>query len=237
MQVVILAAGKGTRMGTLTQTTPKPLLPVGGLTLLEQKFHILPPEVKEVIIAIGYKGNEIRKYLGAEHLGYPIRYIEDNEMTGTGGTTWKAKEHIEGDFLVLMSDDFYHADDIASLAKHRWAMLGQFADTETPGDYIKADEAGNFLQLVGYPEYTKHHEPGSLPINTAAYKLHADIFEHPLVEYKPGEYGLPQTIDRAVKTASLPVKVLSTKHWYQVNTPEQYEEAKTIAHRYFKSDR
>ena len=64
MQVVILAAGRGTRMGDLTSDTPKPLLKVKDKTLLEYKLDVLPDSISEVIFVIGYKQEQIRAITG-----------------------------------------------------------------------------------------------------------------------------------------------------------------------------
>lgn len=63
MKVVILAGGYGTRLGTLTQTIPKPLVRIGGIPIIE---HIITSfrryGFNDFIIPLGYKGNEIKRY-------------------------------------------------------------------------------------------------------------------------------------------------------------------------------
>ena len=54
MKAIILAAGRGTRMGNLTEEIPKPMLLYKGKNLIEYKIDILPEEINEVLIVVGY---------------------------------------------------------------------------------------------------------------------------------------------------------------------------------------
>src|ERR1700689_506521 len=107
MQTVILAAGRGTRMGALTESTPKPLLEVAGKTLLEHKLDMLPYDVDEVIIIVGYLGGEIQKRFGGTYKDKHIFYVEQEKLDGTAGALWQARSVLEGQFLVMMGDDLY----------------------------------------------------------------------------------------------------------------------------------
>jgi len=69
MQCVILAAGKGTRLRPLTENCPKPLVEVGGKTLLDHIVGALPSSVDELIIVTGYLGEMIEAYCGTEFHG------------------------------------------------------------------------------------------------------------------------------------------------------------------------
>ena len=80
MQLVILAAGRGKRMKTLTENMPKPMLTVLGNDLLEHKISILPKEIDEVIIVIGYLGEKIKKHFGTNFKGKKISYVEQKEL-------------------------------------------------------------------------------------------------------------------------------------------------------------
>jgi len=60
MQAIILAAGRGTRMGELTNDLPKPLLKISGRPILEYTLANLPREIDEVILVIGYHGHKIK---------------------------------------------------------------------------------------------------------------------------------------------------------------------------------
>ena len=102
MQAVILAAGRGTRMGGLTDTVPKPLLLVAGKSLLAHKLDALPSEVHEVIFVIGYQGQMIREEFGSEYGGRRVQYVEQEELNGTMGAVSLAKPLITGRFIVIL---------------------------------------------------------------------------------------------------------------------------------------
>ena len=101
MQAVILASGRGTRMGVLTEHTPKPMLRVSGRTLIDHKLDELPEVITEVIIVIGYHGDQIRAQYGDVYKGMRITYVEQPGLDGTGKATWFAQPHITDRFIVL----------------------------------------------------------------------------------------------------------------------------------------
>src|SRR3989344_511325 len=123
MQAVILAAGKGTRMGDLTKNTPKPLLKIGNKTILEQTLESLPEEIEEVILVIGYLGEQIKNLIGGSFAGKKVTYVEQKELKGTADAIFECKDLLRGRFLVLMGDDLYNKRDLENLIKSPLAIL------------------------------------------------------------------------------------------------------------------
>jgi 8-oxo-dGTP diphosphatase len=81
---VVLAGGRGTRLIPLTDTTPKPLLKVGDLTLLEWNMKGVASFVDKFIIVISYLGQNIIDHIGDSYLGKPVEYVwQDNPKGGT----------------------------------------------------------------------------------------------------------------------------------------------------------
>ena len=95
MKLVILAAGKGSRMGTLGEATPKPILKYKGKNLIQHKLEQLPENIDEIIIVIGHLGEQIVETIGSEYNGIPVTYVWQKELLGTGHSLWTAKEYLK----------------------------------------------------------------------------------------------------------------------------------------------
>jgi UDP-N-acetylglucosamine diphosphorylase / glucose-1-phosphate thymidylyltransferase / UDP-N-acetylgalactosamine diphosphorylase / glucosamine-1-phosphate N-acetyltransferase / galactosamine-1-phosphate N-acetyltransferase len=213
MQAVILAAGKGLRLRPYTDTQPKPLVDIAGQPLLHYALNALPDSISEVIIVVGYLGEQILAALGNEWEGRPIRYVEQPELKGTGDALFCAKDLLEDKFLVINGDDLYSKADLTELTKHSYSILAwqaeepyQFGLGETPDGH-----------LAGF-------DPTSALTNCGAYFLNQDFFadEMTAVETHAGtEYSLPHTLVALAKKH--PVAIVKAHEWFQVGTPEQLE--------------
>lgn len=217
MKIVILAAGKGTRMGELTKNTPKPLLEYKSKSLLEQKFEKLPENTNEIILVIGYLGDQIKEKFGNSWNNIPIKYVKQTEMLGTAHALWQCRDLLDEPFMVLMSDDLYSESDLDKMAKlpeGSWAVLAYPDEPGVKAGKIVKDDAGNLKEI--YEDFE-----GTSPYNliyTGVCLLTPEIFETEMVQLKNGEYGLPQTITKFVGDKE--IKVFETNDWIRITAPE-----------------
>ncbi len=108
MIAMILAAGLGQRMMPLTKNTPKPLIEVKGIKLIEHSINALKKaEITDIVINISYLGEQIKSYLGnGKKFGVSITYSDESEgALETAGGIIKALPSL-GDkpFIVINSD-------------------------------------------------------------------------------------------------------------------------------------
>jgi len=116
MKAMILAAGRGQRMGSLTDHCPKPLLKVRGLSLIEHHIIALKTQgFNEIVINIAYLGEQIKQQLGSgEKWGVSIKYSDEGQHAlETGGGIVNALPLLGSEpFLVVNADvwtDFPYA--------------------------------------------------------------------------------------------------------------------------------
>ena len=106
-KAVVLAAGRGTRMKSLTQDCPKPLLPLNGRPILAHLMdRFAKAGIDRVCIVIGYRGEMIREYF-ADHPpdGVRIEYVVQEVADGTGSAALLAREFVgDGSFLLTFGD-------------------------------------------------------------------------------------------------------------------------------------
>ena len=105
MKVVILAGGFGTRIGEYTKTIPKPLIKISGKPIL---IHIMELYsrygFKEFYIALGYKGNEIKKFFKKNNFSkWKINLVETGKNTMTGGRLKRLKKYFKKNETFMMT--------------------------------------------------------------------------------------------------------------------------------------
>ena len=106
MKVVILAGGKGTRISEYTHSIPKPMIEINGKPILHYIInHFIKYGHKEFYIALGYKGNVIRRYFKNFKIkNIKINLIDTGINTMTGGRLKKLKKYLNSDFLLTYGD-------------------------------------------------------------------------------------------------------------------------------------
>lgn len=220
MQCVILAAGRGTRMGALTEHTPKPMLLIQGKPLLEWKLEMLPYGIDEVIITIGYLGEQIEQYFGVEWKGRKMHYVRHEILDGTGGSIRLVKNTglLKSPALVMMGDDLYLKEDLERLMKHDLAVLACEVEDSSQFGVLETDVNGKLVGILERP-----HDPEYKLVNTGAYMLSEHFFNYPLVSISETEYGLPQALVSMRDTHDITVE--KTKTWFPIGNPEALEEA------------
>jgi NDP-sugar pyrophosphorylase family protein len=115
MQCLILAGGLATRMRPLTERIPKALIPVEGRPFIDHQLGWLAGHgVTEVVLSIGYRGDELRAHVGegTAH-GLRVRYVDEGtNLRGTAGAVRLALDEgaLEERFLVTYGDSFLPVD-------------------------------------------------------------------------------------------------------------------------------
>ncbi|WP_135303667.1 bifunctional sugar-1-phosphate nucleotidylyltransferase/acetyltransferase [Haloarcula amylovorans] len=219
MQVVILAAGEGTRMRPLTAQRPKPMLTVGGKPLVE---HVARTAVSagadEVIVVVGYEGAQVKSHLGDRVDGAPIRYARQREQQGTADAVVAAREHLDGPFAVLNGDNVYEPDALARLFESAPSIA--CTRVETPSNYgVVMTDDGTVSSLIEKPT-----QPPSDLVNAGAYVFPAAAREAlNVTESERGERELTDALNHVIDEHDVTPVVIDD--WLDVGRPWELLEA------------
>ena len=223
MQAVILAAGRGKRMGKLTLATTRPMLKIKGKPILEHKINALPKKIKEVILVVGYHNMHIISHFKHCFGGRRMTYVFQDKLTGTGGAITLVKSILRGNFLVMMGDDLYHKKDLEELMKYDLAILGHEVAEPSLFGMIKDDGKNCLLDVIEKPKKSRHKLA-----NAGAYMLNMSFFDFDLVPIGNGEFGLPQTL--AKMAGKHKIKIHTARAWHPIGNQEDLKVATEIIH-------
>lgn len=222
MQCVILCAGKGTRMRPLTNTIPKPLIEVCGKPVLQHIVEVLPEEIDELILVVGYKQEQIRDFCGSEYLGKRITYCEQEDFSaGTGDALLCAAEKVVGKFLFMYGDDIHGADALKEAVMHDHAILGAYSDTPERFGVLEANDEG---MLKAIPE--KPENPTSNLVNIGGFVLDPIVFTYSAPVSESGEVYVNSLIEQYA--AVHPVVIVQQETWLPIGYPEHIAAAEAV---------
>jgi choline kinase/mannose-6-phosphate isomerase-like protein (cupin superfamily) len=145
---VILAAGKGLRLGDYTKNINKALLPINGKAIISHIIEKIPKYI-DIIIAIGYKGEIIEEYCNATHSDRNILFINvddyDKIGNGPGASLLKCKKYLQKPFYFITADCIIE-NKILPPIDNDWIGV---SNTKTPEIYstAKIDENLNVIDF------------------------------------------------------------------------------------------
>jgi len=181
MKAVVLAAGRGTRMRPLTDTRPKPLLPVGEKTLVEGVMESCAPHVDGFVVVVGYMSEEVRDVVGEEFEGKKVEYVAQDERAGTADAVAEAAKMVGKRFLVTNGDLVFSSDTVGRLVEEEGNAVS-VKSVEEPSEYGVVEtkegdgEGDGDTEAVGIVE--KPDEPPTDLANAGVYAFDRDALDY-----------------------------------------------------------
>ena len=115
MQAIILAAGMGKRLGEYTHDNTKCMLEVNGIRLIDRALAALKEvKVTRVVLVVGYKGQNVKDYVGTDYQGIPVEYVENPiyDKTNNIYSLYLAKDYMTAEDTLLLESDIIFAPSV-----------------------------------------------------------------------------------------------------------------------------
>lgn len=228
MKAIVLAAGRGSRLGGLTDSRSKVMLPVAGRPIIEWMLSELADAgVKEATIVHGYAGSRILTNLGSgKGVGLKLKFVEQTSPHGSLGAALDALSamSLDEDVLILNGDNIVSSSAIKRLIQSESASL-LVAEHENPQEYGVVTLNGDVIEEI--QEKPALHEAVGRVVSTGALRcpvLWREIFEKTV---KTGLTGIPDAI-RNLLEEDVEIKAIRTDTWVDVDHPWDLIDMNTI---------
>lgn len=192
LPVVIMAGGTGSRLKPLTNVLPKPLIPIGEKTIIEEIFDRFGNHgCTEFFVSVNYKADLIEFYLLKQKLPYHVNFFKEEKPLGTAGSLSLLKDKIDQTFFVsncdiLIEQDYSEILDFHRHNKNEITLVAALKNYPIPYGVVETGENGTLLNIQEKPEFT-------FKINSGMYILEP----HLLNEIPPSEfYYITQLINK-----------------------------------------
>lgn len=221
-RVVLMAGGLGMRLRPLTETVPKPMIPVGDKPLLERIVTCFQDQgFSRFTLSLNYLGHVIRDHFGdGSMLGVEIDYVEETRRMGTGGALSLLPQRPDEPFVVMNGDILTTASFGAMMDFHgetgsAVTICAREFNMQVPYGVLNTDGT----TLISIEEKPLHRHL----VNAGIYSLSPLVFEY----IKKGEpLDMPDLIDR-VKDAGHLVSVFPVReYWMDIGCIEDLDRAR-----------
>lgn len=242
MQVIILAAGMGKRLGELTRNNTKCMIQVNGKTLIERaltQFSAL--DLKKIIIVIGYKGKELRNFLGDSFNGMPIEYITNPiyDVTNNIYSLFLAKEQLQQDDTLLIESDLIFEDRVLEkVIGDPYPNIALVAKYESwmDGTVVMLDDDNNILNFVTKKAFNFDHKDSYYKtVNIYKFSKEFSITHYvPFLDAYINSLGKNEYYEQVLRVIALLDKPdlkalpLSGEKWYEIDDIQDLNNAESI---------
>ncbi|MEO1987389.1 MAG: nucleotidyltransferase family protein [Martelella sp.] len=229
-KVVLMAGGLGTRLRPMTETVPKPMLPIGDRPILELILHnFIDQGFHNFTIALNYKGNIIRKHFGdGSRFNASIEYVEETKRMGTAGALSLISDRPEKPFIVMNGDLLTAIPFNALMRFHEeteamGTMCARDYPMQVPYGVIEVEDS-MLQRIVEKPTYSHF-------VNAGIYVLSPEALDHVMADET---LDMPTLFERIMsggaKASVFPIQ----EYWMDIGRHEDLERARTEYHEVFQ---
>jgi mannose-1-phosphate guanylyltransferase/phosphomannomutase len=222
MRAILLAGGRGTRLGN--RDIPKPMVRIEGKPVLEHQITLLKAHrFTQIAVLASYKAEKIEEYFGdGTEFGIDLEIVREDPPLGTAGAVKSFAKNFRDSFLVIYSDimidmDLTHLvefhksrDSLATLVVHP-------NDHPLDSDLVEVDEEGFVREFISKPH--KNDAGNRNLVNAAVYVLNPLLLKM-VPEEEPSDFG-KDIFPEAVKSGEKLRAYVTTEYVKDMGTPER----------------
>lgn len=222
LPVVVMAGGFGKRLRPLTNVLPKPLIPIGDRTIIEEIFKRFSAHgCTKFYVSVNYKAEFIQYYLKELNLNYQLLFIKENRPLGTAGSLSLLKGIITETFFVSNCDIIIDQDYSEILEYHKentneLTIVAALKHYPIPYGIVESRESGALTSILEKPEIV-------FKINSGMYLLEPELLDEiPENSFFHITELIKRVQDRGGKVGVFPV---SEKSWSDIGDWSLYANA------------
>jgi mannose-1-phosphate guanylyltransferase/phosphomannomutase len=226
MKAVVMAGGFGTRIQPLTNSIPKPMLPILNKPMMEHIIKKLKSVgINEIVVLLYFKPEVIQNYFkDGSDLGIKINYVLPDDDYGTAGAVKKAQKYLDERFIVVSGDlvtDFDFKEIIGFHDAVNSKLTITLTSVEDPLQFgvVITDKDGKILRFLEKPGWG---EVFSDTINTGIYVIEPEILDY-IPDNIPFDFSkdlFPKLMKEGITLYGYNAK----GYWRDVGNPESYRE-------------
>ena len=223
IDAVLMAGGKGERLRPLTETTPKPLLPVGDKAIIDHNIdRLISYGVKHISVTVNYLGEQIEEHFAEPRGGVKVNTFREPKFLGTIGSI-KFVDTFYNDTVLVMNSDVFTNIDFEDFFLHFHQHDAEMSVAAIPYNVsiplgILDLDGRNIKGLLEKPKYDYYANAGIYLIKRRALdEIPADTFFH-----------ATHLVEKLISQGKRVIRYPLNGTWIDIGTPQEYQKAKDL---------
>ena len=222
LECMIMAGGRGKRLSPITDTVPKPMLPLGDKPIIEHNIdRLIGFGIQKIYISIKYLGEQIQEYFGdGSSKGIEIIYITEDKPLGTAGALSLVNQ-FESDHILLMNSDLFTNVNLEEIyldlikKEADMAIASTEYKVDVPYAVFETNEEKEVAAFREKPSYVYHS-------NAGIYMFNKDLISKiPKDEFYDITSLMEKILDDGGKIIHIPI----IGYWIDIGSPADYKQA------------